>query len=242
MRPPGAETARHSPDHCRPSLASPAPTHAESDSSRSSALSGSPVRRSMTADTEVDVSTRRSRGRSNVACSARAARMNTGAPNGATPSRRAAPPRCKPVITLPRSDSSPARPERPSSIVSVRRPAQCAVTWSKVATASGDGVADPAGRGGSRAAQDTVAAAAIASSPSRRLPAALGILEFLGDRVAIDRLAVPRQRALPGRRGFGPLPLLRQHIAVMILDHRVGGQRRRRAAERRRGLSRPCPA
>ena len=80
--------------------------------------------RSMTADTELDVSTRRSRGRSNVACSARAARMNTGAPNGATPSRRAAPPRCSPVITSPRSDSSPALPERPSSIVSVRSPAQ----------------------------------------------------------------------------------------------------------------------
>ena len=164
-----------------------------------------------------------------MARSSRPASTKNGAPNGATASRRTAPPASRPVRMRPRTRSPPARPDNDNSPSIDRNPLQAAVAVANASAAVGSGVGVPAGRGGVRAAQEIRQyEIEIRKEKVPRRPSLLLVIPsfgrnpysllrisyflFLGlrgfdlllDRGAIDRFAVAGERASARRQSRRP--------------------------------------
>ena len=169
--------------------------------------------------------TLRSRESSSVPRGPSATRMKTGAPNGATPSRRSAP-GTRPASTRPRMRCPAARPDRPSSACRIRTLSHAARAWAYAGAKSGAGVPVPPGsvtRGCPHAARPIV---------RRRIERAslLFSAKFLARRFdlvveirARDGLAIAVERLLPGGNRFLEQAAPAQEIAEMILNDRHGG-------------------
>src|SRR5262245_54563709 len=210
---------------------------------RSSAAStGRPANASRTAAGRPCSSTLSSCGRSSVASSPLATRMKIGAPNGAAASSRADDGGARPAVSRARKRWPPIDPLPPISAVMVVTARHAFVASARAEAASDAGAPGPPGSFISGVPHpphvNATTHAARRTRGTRRNRVCLsafvaGLLlvgflfrrpDLLVDFPAIDRIVVARQRARPGGDRVVVLSELEEHVAVVILDHRVALQ------------------